>query len=172
MSELKTIVRHLVLVAASGSVVGCDRVTKHLATEILGGGPVRSYLSDTVRLSYAENAGSFLGLGSELPHPVRFAVFVVAAGLMLGVLVVCAVRRRWTGAKLLGAALMAGGGASNLADRAIDGRVVDFLNVGMGPIRTGIFNIADMALVAGLAVLLATWSSRSRRRVDRASGFS
>jgi signal peptidase II len=32
--------------------------------------------------------------------------------------------------------------------------VVDFLNVGIGPLRTGIFNVADMAITAA-AILLA-----------------
>jgi signal peptidase II len=33
---------------------------------------------------------------------------------------------------------------------------VDFLNVGIGPLRTGIFNVADMALMAGTAILILT----------------
>jgi len=31
---------------------------------------------------------------------------------------------------------------------------VDFLNVGVGPVRTGIFNVADVAIMLGAAVLL------------------
>ncbi|MGH7186149.1 MAG: signal peptidase II, partial [Pseudomonadota bacterium] len=34
------------------------------------------------------------------------------------------------------------------------GRVIDFLNVGLGPFRTGIFNVADVAIMAGVAILL------------------
>jgi signal peptidase II len=34
------------------------------------------------------------------------------------------------------------------------GRVVDFLNVGLGPVRTGIFNVADMAIMAGVILLI------------------
>jgi signal peptidase II len=32
---------------------------------------------------------------------------------------------------------------------------VDFLNVGIGPLRTGIFNVADMAIMLGVALLIA-----------------
>jgi signal peptidase II len=43
---------------------------------------------------------------------------------------------------------------SNLADRMAIGSVIDFLNVGIGPVRTGIFNVADMAIMAGIAMVL------------------
>jgi len=47
------------------------------------------------------------------------------------------------------------GGIGNLIDRLFhNGLVIDFLNVGIGPIRTGIFNVADMAIMAGFGILL------------------
>jgi len=50
-------------------------------------------------------------------------------------------------------ALIVGGGVSNLIDRVrYGGYVVDFLNVGIGPLRTGIFNVADMAIMAGVVL--------------------
>ena len=32
--------------------------------------------------------------------------------------------------------------------------VTDFLNMGVGPIRTGIFNLADVAMMAGMVLLV------------------
>ncbi len=32
--------------------------------------------------------------------------------------------------------------------------MIDFLNVGLGQFRTGIFNVADIAIIAGVALLL------------------
>jgi signal peptidase II len=46
------------------------------------------------------------------------------------------------------------GGASNLLDRLAFGRVIDFINVGLGSVRTGIFNVADMAIMLGAAVVV------------------
>jgi len=46
------------------------------------------------------------------------------------------------------------GGLSNLVDRIAMGRVIDFLNIGIGPFRTGIFNVADVAIMAGAAIML------------------
>lgn len=63
-------------------------------------------------------------------------------------------------------ALFLGGGVSNLLDRLIHGTVIDFMNVGIGPLRTGIFNVADMAIMLGAGIIvLETW--RADRRLPR-----
>lgn len=47
------------------------------------------------------------------------------------------------------------GGIGNLIDRVSnDGLVTDFLNVGVGPFRTGIFNFADVGVMFGAFVLV------------------
>ena len=152
--ETKTMTKHLLLLALLAGVVGCDRVTKHVATETLAGSPTQSLWFDVVRLSYAENTGSFLSLGANLPEPVRFTLFVVGSGALLVLLVVYALRAHWAGLKLVALGLFVAGGASNLADRVMSGYVVDFLNVGVGPIRTGIFNVADIAISAAIVLLI------------------
>jgi signal peptidase II len=139
------------------STIGCDRLTKRLATAELRHGPTRSYLGDTVRLTYAENEGAFLGLGSSLPPGVRFWLLTAGSAAALAGLLWLPRRARLGVAGLAGMSLVLAGGASNLWDRARVGAVVDFLNLGVGPLRTGIFNVADVAITAGvLLVLLAT----------------
>jgi lipoprotein signal peptidase len=53
------------------------------------------------------------------------------------------------------------GGASNWVDRLVRGSVVDLLNIGVGSLRTGIFNVADIAIMLGVAVLLLAQRRRS-----------
>ena len=144
----------LVLLVAVGSTIGCDRVTKHVATTLLAGVSARSYLADTVRLEYVENAGGFLGLGADWPDAVRMTLFTTGTGLVLLVMVGLAVRLHWHGRRLIGVWLVFAGGASNWVDRVARGSVVDFMNVGVGPLRTGIFNVADVAIMVGVAALL------------------
>ena len=143
----------VVLLIAIGATIGCDRVTKHVAVTRLSDGPGRSFLADTFRLEYAENAGGFLSLGADWPPPVRTAVFGAGNVLLLALFVV-AMRRGWPSRTLLGVALFVGGGASNLADRIVHGAVIDFMNVGIGPLRTGIFNVADLAIMLGVGIVL------------------
>ena len=144
----------LVLLIAIGATIGCDRVTKHVAATTLSEAPSRSFLADTFRLEYVENTGAFLGLGADWPLAVRTAVFGVGNGLLLVALAVLAKRGRWPRGALLGVALFVAGGASNLLDRIIYGMVIDFMNVGIGSLRTGIFNVADMAIMLGAGILV------------------
>lgn len=147
-------IRRLLLVVAIVATVGCDRVTKHMAATSLAGGRGRSYFADTIRLEYVENTAGFLSLGANLPRTARTMLFTIGTGLMLVVLCGAAVWFQWRGFLLVGAGLILAGGASNWADRVMWGSVVDFMNVGVGPLRTGIFNVADVAIMLGGAALI------------------
>jgi signal peptidase II len=155
----------LVLFIVIAMTIGCDRVTKHVAQEALAGSPGRSYLADTVRLEWTQNPGAFLGLGADWPLPLRTALFTIGNSLVLSAIVIAAIRLRWAGPTLFGLALFVAGGASNLADRVTQGTVTDFINVGLGPVRTGIFNVADVAIMVG-AGLVALASLRASAKAD------
>jgi signal peptidase II len=152
----------LVLLFALVGTISCDRATKHIAATTLVGAPSQSFLADTVRLQYVENAGGFLGVGADLPPAIRTGVFTVGTGLALVGLVVAAIVLRWTGLPLVGLCLFVGGGASNWADRVVRGSVIDFINVGFGPLRTGIFNVADVAIMAGVGLVVLAEIRRHR----------
>jgi signal peptidase II len=155
----------LALLGVVLATIGCDRVTKHVATATLAGEPARSYLGNLIWVGYAENAGGFLSLGASWPPGVRTFVFTAAAGLLLLALAVFGLRRRARGWQALGIALFVAGGASNWIDRLLHGSVVDFLNVGIGPVRTGIFNVADVAILLGaVAFFFGEVGSRPEER--------
>ena len=159
----RRIAMHLLLLVAVIATIGCDQVTKRMATSSLAGTSGRTYLGGVVRMAYTENTGGFLGLGGDLPPAARTAIFTGATGLMLLGMMAIAIRERLQGWALLGATLFVAGGASNWMDRLANGRVVDFLNVGIGPVRTGIFNVADMALMLGGGMLFIFEFRRHRR---------
>jgi signal peptidase II len=117
-------------------------------------GEAHSFLSDTVRLVYVENSGAFLSLGEALPDHIKSIIFMVGVGLIsLGALLAALCARGLGHWQVVALSLIASGGIGNWIDRlANDGRVTDFLNVGIGSLRTGIFNVADMVLVAGVAL--------------------
>jgi signal peptidase II len=136
------------------TTIGCDRVTKHIAATSLAGTPTRSFFGDSLRLEYAENTGGFLSLGAGLPAAARTVLFSVATGLSLVALTAMAIQQRRRGWSLIGLSLFVAGGASNWLDRLTFGRVVDFINIGFGPVRTGIFNVADVAIMLGCGLVI------------------
>lgn len=163
---LSKLAKSLALLLLVAMTIGCDRVTKQLATENLAGEPARSYLADTFRLTYAENVGGFLSLGAGMPSALRNAVFTVVTGALLLGLALLAWRQRgsvWNAAAL---SLFIAGGVSNWFDRVSDGHVVDFMNLGIGWLRTGIFNVADVAIMLGAALFVLA-ELRFRRTQDR-----
>lgn len=147
------------------SCIGCDQTTKAVAKEYLPRNEVLSFAHDTFRLQYAENRGAFLGIGFSLPEKTRELLFTVGVGAivfgMLGFLLLAPALPHSTAIAL---SLIASGGLSNLVDRiAYDGYVVDFLNIGVGSLRTGIFNLADVAIMVGGIAFIVSGLRREKR---------
>ncbi|HEY6621310.1 MAG TPA: signal peptidase II [Steroidobacteraceae bacterium] len=153
---MRSIPRFIVVMLTLSCCVGCDQVSKSAARSLLHSGVTESLFADSLRFQLTENPGSFLSLGASLPEQLRFALFTAAVAVILvGLLSAALFARRLSTARFVALALLAGGGISNLIDRLInDGRVTDFLNVGIGTLRTGIFNLADMAILAGALFLV------------------
>ena len=153
---MRSIPRFIVVMLTLCCCVGCDQVSKSAARTMLHSGVTESLFSDSLRLQLTENPGSFLSLGASLPEHLRFTLFTATVAVILVGLVCAALfARRLSTARFVALALVAGGGISNLIDRVLyDGRVTDFLNVGIGALRTGIFNLADMAILAGALLLV------------------
>ena len=145
----------LILLISSVSIV-LDQVTKWWASHYLTQGVMNSYLADWLRVGYVENTGAFLGLGSGLSDVAKFWIFVAAVGLiLLGLLIFMLKSKQQNVYSLVSLSCIFSGGLSNFYDRAMNnGAVIDFLNVGIGTVRTGIFNVADMAIMLGVIMLL------------------
>jgi signal peptidase II len=144
------------------STIGCDQVSKHIARTHLPSLPPLVFLGGSVRIALAQNDGGLLSIGSSLSPGLRTTVFLVgvAVGLLLAaVYLIRASSLRFPA--LLCAWFVWTGGLSNLVDRILfGGRVTDFVVVGLGPLHTGVFNVADVAITAGAVGLILSASSR------------
>jgi signal peptidase II len=107
-------------------------------------------------LRYVQNEGAFLSLGSRWPPTVRFLVFTVATAVAVVALTIYLfLSHGLHGLQRMSLACIIGGGVGNLIDRvAYQGSVIDFMNLGLGRLRTGIFNTADVAVLVGAVLLL------------------
>jgi len=148
-------------------LVGCDRYTKDQAVSLLKGQELLSFLNGFFSLTYHENTGGMLSLGADLSDELRVILFTFLVGLVLvGGLIYMLIKPMDKYSFTVGLLILAGG-FGNLYDRAVnDGRVVDFMLLQIGPLKTGVFNVADIAIMAGLFGFLfvsSKWGQGLRR---------
>lgn len=131
-----------------------DRITKFLAIKYLQG-KYYSLLGELVVLTYVENEGAFLGAGSNFPPFVKLIIFIILPLLAcIGGIIYCLIKEqdKFTIAYIVS---IAAGGIANIQDRIFnDGKVTDFLNFGIGSLRTGVLNLADMSITFGAILLI------------------
>jgi len=142
------------LLATAAAVVALDQVTKELALASLGDAPI-SLIEGWLSLRLVFNSGGAFGIFQGMPG--LFLIATVAISIVILVWARKVAGARW-GIPL---GLVLGGGFGNVADRLFrdtDGRVVDFIDLHVWPV----FNVADMAIVTGVGLLLIL-SFRSER---------
>ena len=136
-------------------VVLADLVTKALAQAALGppGWPT-PVLGDAVRFTLVYNPGAAFGLHVG---PYSRGIFLALTAVVLRVVWTLYRRTRdRDNARTLACALLSGGAVGNAVDRVRSARgVVDFVDVGAGALRWPTFNMADVAVTTGAALLFA-----------------
>jgi signal peptidase II len=158
--------RLIIAALAALAWIVVDQITKALFRQILTPGDTVSLLAGSLVVFPVYNHGAFLSFGAGMSGSTRNLVFVYGVLATLAGLLVWLVRSHRSGAiEVVGIASILGGGLSNLLDRCLyDGRVFDFLNMGVGPLRTGIFNIADVGIMVGVTLLI--FGGRQRKAVS------
>ena len=156
------------------SCVGCDQATKYAAANFLSSRSVISLSGDAVWLVYATNTGVFLSLGSSWSEQTKFWAFTIGVSVVLTLVLFYLLRApRLSSLSLIAASLVVGGGMSNLIDRLLhEGAVIDFISLGIGDLRTGIFNLADLAIALGTVLLIGSGLRRRTQPPRRQSCFA
>ena len=121
-------------------------------------------LGDFFRLAYVRNPGAAMGM-TPFGRWSLVAISTGAAVLLLWFLAVTPAKLRW---RRIAMGLILGGALGNLVDRVFyGGLVIDFLDFGLGPDRFWTFNVADIGVTCGGALLLVCLLAeevRDRRR--------
>jgi signal peptidase II len=135
-------------------VLAADQAVKALVADTLGGGRVIDLFGGLLRFDYTRNSGAAFGLFQSAG--VVFAAVAVAVSVGIGLNV-----RRIAAAPLavrIALGLILGGAVGNLIDRIRLGYVVDFIDLRWWYV----FNLADSAIVVGVALLLLAAGLDSR----------
>jgi signal peptidase II len=132
------------------------------------GGPTE-LLGDVVRIAKVYNDGAIFGLFDAVAPLMAVLTLLVVAGILWF---------EWRhGARsgplvTVGLGLLLGGAIGNLIDRIRLGRVIDFVDMGVGGFRWYAWNIADAAVFLGIlclfgAAVLAERDSAARSEASR-----
>lgn len=161
----RSIVRAIVIFAILAVNIGCDQISKNIVRNRIEDHERIAVVDNYVTLMRVENEGAFLSLGDSLPRVVRFiflALFPLAIlGFGIGYLFT---RKNLSKAMLLGFAFVIGGGIGNLYDRLVYGSVTDFMHIDFVIFQTGIFNMADVSIMTGMAiVIIGSFIDRPKR---------
>jgi len=132
-------------------VVAADQLTKLAIVSRFPRGAEIDVLGPFLRLGHARNSGAVFGILRGAGE--YFAVMSVLAAAII-VLVIYLARESSTIVKI-GLGLVLGGAVGNLIDRVRYGAVVDFIDIGVNDtIRWPSFNVADLAITAGVIILI------------------
>lgn len=136
----------------AGAAYAVDVRTKTWAEEALAFRQPVPIVGDLFRLTLGYNTGVAFGLFAG----GGATILALSGAIILGVLawITAALRTGEQSPRLWPLGLILGGATANLADRLPDGRVTDFLDAGIGTARWPTFNLADTAIVVGIALLL------------------
>lgn len=137
------------ILGVAALVVMLDQAAKFWVVQNLPASASWSFSPDTARfisLTFATNTGAAFGIFPQL----GMIFLMVAVVVIIGIIFFhhqLPVESLWVRLSL---GLQLGGALGNLMDRIVRGFVVDFIKIGFLPI----FNLADVAIVTGLAMLV------------------
>ena len=156
----------LILCVIAVLCVSFDQSSKIIALNNINPNAIIRILGGSIRLQLAGNHGAFLSLGASLSETARFWIFIMAVSLaLISMIFYYFFSNNLSLMPSFALSLVISGGLSNLIDRIIyQGMVIDFLNIGIGPIRTGIFNLADFAITSGTFMLVYFYLTKNQSR--------
>jgi len=105
-------------------------------------------------ITYTQNPGAAFSMLADAPPWVRKAFLLTMACAAIVVLLIVIVRSESVSITSVSCALILGGAIGNLIDRAIRGRVIDFMRAHYYDLNYPIFNVADSAISIGVVLIL------------------
>lgn len=144
----------------TAAIIFIDQIAKIAIRTMLTEGQSIKVISDFFSLTYVRNDGAaFSSFRGQQLLLVAVSTAVVAVALIF-------LWKNRKKDKLLcsGLAMVAGGGAGNLIDRAVFGSVTDMFSFSIFP---PVFNVADIGVVIGCSLIIVYSIVSERREKDK-----
>jgi signal peptidase II len=148
-------------------VVALDQLTKVIVKQTLPLGESRSIIPNLLDFTHVHNTGAAFGLLNAADFPYKPLVMIGIAAMALVAIAGYATQLGFHERMArLGLALILGGAFGNLIDRAVQGYVVDFVDVYWGTTHFWAFNVADSAITIGAIMVLLDMIGLGRRHAS------
>ncbi|WP_394748604.1 signal peptidase II [Spongiimicrobium salis] len=143
--------------------IGCDQISKDIVRKKVVSHDYIEILSDNFILTNVENTGAMLGFGQSL-SPILKIIFLQSLPILVLLFLLYRILKKQNLDKwmVVAFAFVIGGGIGNLIDRVAYGSVTDFFQIKVGPLKTGIFNMADVSVTSG-AILIFILLLRNKK---------
>ena len=147
--------RYLLLICITGLLVSIDQLTKlyvHTQFQLHESLPI---IPGFFHLTYVRNFGAAFGFLAQTPEFFREAFFLMIPPIacLLILLILKGVKNEDT-KQIAALSFIFAGALGNYLDRLQFRYVIDFADFHYGPLSWPAFNIADMAIVAGVLFLV------------------
>ncbi len=146
--------RIMIIMSIVAGIILIDQISKFYARLLLDPSKPLTFLDGILKLTLHKNPGAFLSLGASLSDASRFIIFAIGGCLIILVGLYYLLRTSdLSRATVIALSLVVGGAIGNQIDRFLfHGYVTDFLFLSYKSIHTGIFNVADMAVMLGVGM--------------------
>ena len=139
----------------AAGVFAVDRLSKWMVESNVSAMDTVRVIPGLFNIVHSENRGMAFGIMNDSANEWRTTLLVVlSAAAVVFVAAMLWNARRLDRYSFWGLTLILGGAAGNVLDRAVWGRVTDFLDVYLGEHHWHTFNVADSAIVIGCGLLL------------------
>ncbi len=148
--------------------IAIDQITKVIVRANIKLTEVIEVIGDKFILTNVYNEGAFLGMGSDMNQTLKTIFLAILPVLVLGYVIYYIIKNKdLDRLSLIAFCCIIGGGIANVFDRIVFKKVTDFFFIDLGGIfKTGIFNVADMSVTAGMIMLLFSSFFNKKKQVD------
>ena len=155
--KIKRILRTLLILVVLSSNIGCDQISKHMVRQSIAYHEQITLVNPFLTLTNVENTGAILSVGQSLPEPIKSALLIILPLLVLVTTFVYLLEKKNLElVSMIGLCFIVGGGVGNIYDRILYGSVTDFIYMDFRIFHTGIFNLADVSVMAGTLLVVVS----------------
>lgn len=155
MKKSKQFIRIFIIFAILLSNVGCDQISKSLVRKNINYYEQIDLINNHFTLTKVENSGAFLSIGDTLSTPIKLIILnILPLFALLAGIIFLIVKINLPKTSVIGLSFIIGGGIGNIYDRIMYGSVTDFFHIDFVIFQTGIFNMADVSIMAGMFLII------------------